>query len=306
MFADLGLAVVDEQHRFGVRQRAVLRRKGRNPHVLVMTATPIPRSLALTLYGDLDVSVIREMPSGRLPIRTRWVPAEKRTPAYEFVAKQIAQGRQAFIIFPLIEESETLEVRAAKSEFDRLRKEVFPQLKVDLLHGRLTSRQKEKVMRAFAAGETDILVSTPVVEVGIDVPNAAVMMIESAERFGLAQLHQFRGRVGRGEHQSYCLLLSDSAQAAENERLRILEEERDGFALAEKDLALRGPGEFFGTRQAGVPALKVAQLSDLSTLELARNEAKKLFEADPTLNQPRHAGLAKRVSEFWRVESELS
>ena len=172
-FADLGLAVVDEQHRFGVRQRAVLRRKGRNPHVLVMTATPIPRSLALTLYGDLDVSVIREMPSGRLPIRTRWVPAEKRTPAYEFVAKQIAQGRQAFIVFPLIEESETLEVRAAKSEFDRLRKEVFPQLKVDLLHGRLTSRQKEKVMRAFAAGETDILVSTPVVEVGIDVPNAS-------------------------------------------------------------------------------------------------------------------------------------
>ena len=161
-------------------------------------------------------------------------------------------------------------------------------------------------MRAFAAGETDILVSTPVVEVGIDVPNAAVMMIESAERFGLAQLHQFRGRVGRGEHQSYCLLLSDSAQAAENERLRILEEERDGFALAEKDLALRGPGEFFGTRQAGLPALKVAQLSDLSTLELARNEAKKLFEADPTLNQPRHTGLAKRVSEFWRVESELS
>ena len=222
-----------------------------------MTATPIPRSLALTLYGDLDVSVIREMPSGRLPIRTRWVPAEKRTPAYEFVAKQIAQGRQAFIIFPLIEESETLEVRAAKSEFDRLRKEVFPQLKVDLLHGRLTSRQKEKVMRAFAAGETDILVSTPVVEVGIDVPNASVMMIESAERFGLAQLHQFRGRVGRGEHQSYCLLLSDSAQATENERLRILEEERDGFALAEKDLALRGPGEFFGTRQAGLPALKV-------------------------------------------------
>ena len=306
VFADLGLAVVDEQHRFGVRQRAVLRRKGRNPHVLVMTATPIPRSLALTLYGDLDVSVIREMPSGRLPIRTRWVPAEKRTQAYEFVAKQIAQGRQAFIIFPLIEESETLEVRAAKSEFDRLQKEVFPQLKVDLLHGRLTSRQKEKVMRAFAAGETDILVSTPVVEVGIDVPNAAVMMIESAERFGLAQLHQFRGRVGRGEHQSYCLLLSDSAQAAENERLRILEEECDGFALAEKDLALRGPGEFFGTRQAGLPALKVAQLSDLSTLELARNEAKKLFETDPTLEEPQHVGLAKRVAKFWRVESELS
>ncbi len=306
VFHDLGLAVVDEQHRFGVRQRAVLRRKGRNPHVLVMTATPIPRSLALTLYGDLDVSVIREMPKGRLPIATRWVPSEKRVPANGFVAKQIEQGRQAFIIFPLIEESESLEVRAAKTEFERLQKEVFPQFTLGLLHGRLTSRQKEKAMRAFAEGETDILVSTPVVEVGIDVPNATVMMIESAERFGLAQLHQFRGRVGRGEHKSYCLLLSDSANAAENERLRILEEQRDGFALAEKDLELRGPGEFFGTRQAGLPALKVAKLSDLSTLELARTEAKQLFAGDPRLQAPQHAGLAKRVSEFWHVESELS
>lgn len=305
-FDDLGLAVVDEQHRFGVRQRAVLRRKGRNPHVLVMTATPIPRSLALTLYGDLDVSVLREMPTGRLPITTRWVPVEKRAAAYGFVAKQIAAGRQAFIIFPLIEESETLEVRAAKSEFDRLRKEVFPQLKVDLLHGRLTSRQKEKAMRAFAEGETDILVSTPVVEVGIDVPNATIMMIESAERFGLAQLHQFRGRVGRGEHKSYCMLLSDSANAEDNERLRVLEEQRDGFALAEKDLMLRGPGEFFGTRQAGLPALKVAKLSDLATLELARKEAQKLFDADPTLGAPQHAGLAQRVAKFWHIESEFS
>ena len=306
VFGDLGLAVVDEQHRFGVRQRGVLRRKGRNPHVLVMTATPIPRSLALTLYGDLDVSTIRELPGGRLPISTRWVPVEKRGAAYGFVAEQIAQGRQAFIIFPLIEESETLEVRAAKGEFKRLQEEVFPQLTVGLLHGRLTSRQKEKVMRAFASGETDILVSTPVVEVGIDVPNATVMMIESAERFGLAQLHQFRGRVGRGEHQSYCLLLSDSAHAEENERLRILEEQRDGFALAEKDLMLRGPGEFFGTRQAGLPALKVAKLSDLATLELARKEAKALFAADPRLSVPQHAGLAKRVQDFWQVESELS
>lgn len=305
-FSNLGLAVVDEQHRFGVRQRAVLRRKGRNPHVLVMTATPIPRSLALTLYGDLDVSVIREMPTGRLPITTRWVEAEKRSRAYQFVADQVAAGRQAFIIFPLIEESEALEVRAAKSEFDRLQKEVFPQLKVGLLHGRLSSKQKEKAMRAFANGETDILVSTPVVEVGIDVPNATVMMIESAERFGLAQLHQFRGRVGRGEHKSYCLLLSDSANAAENERLRTLEQQRNGFSLAEKDLELRGPGEFFGTRQAGLPALKVAQLSDLKTLELARTEAKKLFDADPSLAAPQHAELAKRVAAFWRVESDLS
>ncbi len=306
VFKDLGLAIVDEQHRFGVRQRAVLRRKGRNPHVLVMTATPIPRSLALTLYGDLDVSVIKEMPQGRLPIATRWVPAEKRTPAYAFVANQIEAGRQAFIVFPLIEESETLEVRAAKGEFRRLQKEVFPHLTVDLLHGRLTSKQKEKVMRAFAAGETDILVSTPVVEVGIDVPNATVMMIESAERFGLAQLHQFRGRVGRGKHKSYCLLLSDSANAAENERIRTLEEQRDGFALAEKDLMLRGPGEFFGTRQAGLPALKVAKLSDLSTLELARKEAQELFVADPTLETPENMGLAQRVADFWHVESELS
>ncbi len=306
VFGNLGLAIADEQHRFGVRQRAVLRRKGRNPHVLVMTATPIPRSLALTLYGDLDVSTIRELPAGRLPIATRWAPQEKRNEVYGFVNKQVAQGRQAFIIFPLIEDSETLQVRAAKSEFKRLQKEVFTQCTVDLLHGRLTSRQKEKVMRAFAAGETDILVSTPVVEVGIDVPNATVMMIESAERFGLAQLHQFRGRVGRGEHKSYCLLLSDSANAVENERLRILEEKRDGFALAEQDLMLRGPGEFFGTRQAGLPALKVAKLSDLATLELARREAKRLFAGDPTLSKPQHAGLAKRVADFWQVESELS
>jgi ATP-dependent DNA helicase RecG len=304
-FPRLGAAIVDEQHRFGVMQRAALRGKGRNPHLLVMTATPIPRTLALTLYGDLDISVIDEMPPGRKPIETRWVAPEERERAYEFLREQVRQGRQAFIICPLIEESEALATRAAVQEFERLSGEVFPELRLGLLHGRLASQKKERVMRDFRDGRLDILVSTAVVEVGVDIPNATVMMVEGADRFGLAQLHQLRGRVGRSDVQSYCLLLSDSASGEARERLQLVERNQDGFALAEADLRLRGPGEFFGTRQSGLPDLKVAQLSDVPLIELARAEAARLLESDADLTRPEHAALAGEVARLWeRVTAE--
>src|SRR5581483_2253615 len=238
-FNNLGLAVVDEQHRFGVEQRQSLRQKGFNPHLLVMTATPIPRTLGLTLYGDLDISIIDEMPPGRQPVKTKWFGPEERARAYDFIRRQVTEGRQAFVICPLIEESEKVEVRAATAEYERLRRIVFPQFTLGLLHGKLKNREKDEVMQLFARNEVQILVSTSVVEVGIDVPNATVMAIEGAERFGLAQLHQFRGRVGRGQHQSYCVLLSDSPAAELNPRLRAIEETHSGFRLAEIDLELR-------------------------------------------------------------------
>jgi ATP-dependent DNA helicase RecG len=288
--------VVDEQHRFGVLQRSALREKGEAAHLLVMTATPIPRTLALTLYGDLDVSVIDELPPGRKPIKTVVIESGERNQAYNFVYEQIRQGRQAFIICPLVEESETLEVRAATVEFERLRTEVFPQLSLALLHGRMSSAQKDEVMAGFRDHLYDILVSTAVVEVGIDVPNANIIMIEGAERFGLAQLHQFRGRVGRGEAQSYCLLLSDSGSAEARERLRLMEEHGDGFKLAEEDLRLRGPGEYFGTRQSGLPELKVARLTDTLVLDAARRDASALLEADPALADEQHRALAAAVA----------
>jgi len=305
-FPQLGLCVVDEQHRFGVMQRAELRSKGTRPHVLVMSATPIPRTLALTLYGDLDLSILNELPPGRIEIKTRSLGPEYRERAYDFVRKQTAEGRQAFIICPLIEESEAIEAKAAVTEYKRLSQSVFPDLRLGLLHGRLNGAEKEKVMRRFRNGETDILVSTPVVEVGVDVPNATVMLIEGADRFGLAQLHQFRGRVGRGQHQSYCILLTESPSAEAEERLKILETTKDGFELAEKDLMLRGPGEFFGTRQSGLPDLKMARLSDAVILELARKEAIELFHADPYLKQPEHRLLAREVGRLWETEGEAS
>ena len=305
-FRNLGLAVIDEQHRFGVRQRAALRQKGYNPHVLVMSATPIPRTLALTIYGDLDISVIDELPPGWKEIKTKWLMPRERERAYSFVRSQIEKGRQAFIICPLIEESEKVEAKAAVEEYERLRKEVFPDLRLGLLHGRMKAEEKEAVMAAFKRGELDILVSTPVVEVGIDVPNATVMLIEGADRFGLAQLHQFRGRVRRGKHQSYCLLLAESPSAEGQERLRAIESIQDGFALAEKDLELRGPGEFFGTRQSGLPDLKLARLSDVRILEQARAEAQALFREDPDLSKPEHRLLARKLEEFWKGEGDLS
>jgi ATP-dependent DNA helicase RecG len=304
-FAQLGFVVVDEQHRFGVRQRGALRRKGYNPDVLVMTATPIPRTLALSIYGDLDISVINELPPGRQRIKTYWVAPQNRHLAYEFVRKQVRGGRQAFIICPLVEDSDKIEARSATAEYERLQRQ-FPDLRLALLHGRMPPKEKEAVMSAFGQGHTDVLVSTAVVEVGIDVPNSTIMLIEGADRFGLSQLHQFRGRVGRGEHQSYCLLLSDSADAENNPRLKVVVENHDGFALAEEDLKLRGPGEFFGTRQSGLPDLKVAKLSDVEVLEAARRQAQRIFDEDPQLRAPEHAALAALMEQFWRSAAEAA
>lgn len=297
-FHNLAIAVVDEQHRFGVMQRSALRQKGASPHLLVMTATPIPRTLALTLYGDLDISVLDELPPGRQEIRTKWVSPRQRPKAYDFVRKQVSEGRQAFIICPLIDESEVLDTRAATKEYERLSQEVFPDLSLGLLHGRLSAGEKDQVMESFRKGELQVLVSTPVVEVGIDIPNATVMMVEGAERFGLSQLHQFRGRVGRGPEKSYCLLLTDKPSAEVRERLSLMESTNDGFELAEEDLRLRGPGEFFGTRQSGLPDMRMARLSDMPLLELAREEASRLFSDDPELRDPEHQALSKELVRF--------
>jgi len=301
-FYRLGLAVVDEQHRFGVTQRAALRQKSFNPHVLVMTATPIPRTLALTLYGDLDLSVIDQLPPGRQVVKTKWLKPVQRESAYAFIHHQVAEGRQAFIICPFVEESEVIAAKAAVVEYEHLSREVFPDLHLGLLHGRMSAVEKDKVMRRFRSGELDILVSTPVVEVGIDVPNATVMLVESADRFGLSQLHQFRGRVGRGQEQSYCLLLAENPSEIARERLDIIEKIQDGFELAEEDLRLRGPGEFFGTRQSGLPDLRMAKLSDVPLLELARSEAIRLFQIDPGLEKPEHHLLAKELARVWPAE----
>lgn len=298
-YHNLGLVVIDEQHRFGVAQRASLRQKGHNPHVLVMTATPIPRTLALTIYGDLDISTIDELPPGRKEIITQWMNPLERERAYEFVRARVRESQQAFIICPLIEESENIEAKAAVDEHRRLQEEVYPDLRLGLLHGRMTSDEKELVMRQFYQGELDILVCTPVVEVGIDVPNATVMLIEEADRFGLAQLHQFRGRVGRGDQQSYCLLLADSPSDAGIQRLQVVTRTQDGFKLADEDLAMRGPGEFFGTRQSGLPDLKVARLGDVRVLEEARAVALEVFQEDPELELPKNRLLGTRVEEFW-------
>jgi ATP-dependent DNA helicase RecG len=295
---NLGLAVIDEQHRFGVEQRGSLRQKGFNPHLLVMTATPIPRTLGLTIYGDLDISVIDEMPPGRQPIKTKWFGPDERQKAYSWMRRQVQDGRQAFVICPLIEESEKMEVRAATAEYERLRRLIFPEFQLGLLHGRLKNREKDEVMQAFARNEVQILVSTSVVEVGIDVPNATVMAIEGAERFGLAQLHQFRGRVGRGEHQSYCMLLSDSPASELNPRLRAIEETQSGFRLAEIDLELRGPGELFGKRQSGLLELKVAKLTDVEVIEESRRTASNLLERDPGLQTA--PALSRKLNTFWQ------
>jgi ATP-dependent DNA helicase RecG len=299
-FKNLGLAVVDEQHRFGVAQRAALRGKGGNPHLLVMTATPIPRTLALTVYGDLDVSVLDEMPPGRLPIDTRVIYINERERAYAFIRKQIAEGRQAFIICPLVEESDRIEAKAAVEEHERLQKHVFPDLKLALLHGRMKADEKDDVMESFRRGESHILVSTSVVEVGVDIRNASVMLVEGANRFGLAQLHQFRGRVGRGEYPSYCLLISESDPRAPDVRLKAMEETQDGFVLAEKDLEIRGPGEFLGTRQSGFGELSMAKLTDLPLIALARKESDAVFADDPNLQKAEHKLLDERLAEFWK------
>jgi ATP-dependent DNA helicase RecG len=308
-FKDLQFAVIDEQHRFGVEQRAELRSKGTNPHLLVMSATPIPRSLALTVYGDLDLSVMDEMPAGRQPVNTHVLRPQERERAYTLVRGQIKDGRQAFIIYPLVEESEKLEdLRAAVDDYEVLSKEIFPDLKLGLLHGRMKPDEKDGTMLMFRDKQYDILVSTTVVEVGVDVPNATVMLIEGADRFGLAQLHQLRGRVGRGSQQSYCLLIPTHEDAAENERLLAMAQTNDGFVLAELDLKQRGPGEFLGTRQSGYgTALRMASITDVVLIEKARAQAQKLFDQDADLQKPEHALLAETLQRFWgAAKSDVS
>jgi ATP-dependent DNA helicase RecG len=305
-FKDLALVVIDEQHRFGVEQRRTLRDKGYNPHLLVMTATPIPRSLELTIWGHVDVSVLDEMPPGRQVIQTRVLVPRERGRAYTFIESQIEQGRQAFIIYPLVEASDKIEARAAVDEYARLQKDVFPNLRLGLLHGRMRSEEKDAVMGQFAAGKLDILIATSVVEVGIDVPNASVMLIDGAERFGLAQLHQFRGRVGRGPHQSYCLLLAAGGSDEAHERLQAVEATNDGFALAEKDLQMRGPGEFLGTQQSGFPEMPMAAFADMRLLHEVREAAMRLLDRDPELSLPEHRLLRERVAGFWEDTGELN
>lgn len=297
-FHNLALVIIDEQHRFGVNQRAALadHHKESIPHLLSMTATPIPRTLGLTIWGDLDLSLIKEMPKGRKNIITKIVPPNKREWTYEFIKYEIKKGRQAFVVCPLIEESDKLETKAAKKEYERLKIEIFPDLRIGLIHGRLKSKEKEKVMADFLNKNLDILVSTPVVEVGIDIPNAVVMMIEGADRFGLASLYQFRGRVGRSEYQSYCFLLTDSASGKTNERLKEIELAQNGFDLAERDLELRGPGDFIGVRQSGLPDLAMASLSDLKLIEETREAAKDLLRRDPQMLK--FPLLLKRLEEF--------
>jgi ATP-dependent DNA helicase RecG len=298
-FDDLQLTIIDEQHRFGVDQRAALRSKGENPHLLVMTATPIPRSLALTVYGDLDLTVMDEMPPGRQAIDTHILFPRERERAYTLIHKQLDAGHQAFIIYPLVEESENSDSKAAVAEQARLQEEVFANHKVGLLHGRLKPDEKDEVMRQFREGKYHILVSTSVVEVGVDVPNATVMVIEGANRFGLSQLHQFRGRVGRGEDKSYCLLIPETDDAAENERLQAMTETNDGFVLAERDLEQRGPGQFLGTRQSGYSQLRMASITDVRLIEKAREQAQEFMKKYPKLKQERHQLLAATLENFW-------
>ncbi len=282
-FRRLGLAIVDEQHRFGVLQRLKLFEKGVHPDVLVMTATPIPRTLALTVYGDLDVSVIDEMPPGRKPIKTSHVTEDQIERVYSFVKRQIESGRQAYVVYPVIEESETQAVKAAQKMYEHMSTRVFPDMRVGLLHGKLKSSEKEAVMDTFKRGGISILVATTVIEVGVDVPNATVMVIEQAERYGLAQLHQLRGRVGRGGEQSYCILVTGKLNETARDRIRTMVDSSDGFYIAEMDMKLRGPGEFFGTRQSGLPALHIANIiRDHDVLEAARNEAIAYIENPPS------------------------
>jgi ATP-dependent DNA helicase RecG len=295
-FKNLGLIVIDEQHKFGVSQRTLLTKKGISPDILIMTATPIPRTLAMTLYGDLDISLIRELPPGRKKIETLLYNLSERSGAYDFVKKQVLEGRQVYIVYPIIEESETLELSSAKKMFKEFSEEIFKEFKVGLLHGRVKKEEQELTMRLFRDGKLDILVATTILEVGIDVPNATVMMIEHADRFGLSQLHQMRGRVGRGAHASFCLLVSDAETEEAQARLGAFVKETDGFKIAEEDLKLRGPGEFFGDRQHGLVQLKIANpLTQMHLLKAAREEAIKLIETDPKLLDRNHQELRRQL-----------
>ena len=304
-YRDLGLVVTDEQHRFGVDQRAALSAKGENPHLLVMSATPIPRTLALMIYGDLDVSILNELPPGRQKIDTFAVPSSYHPRIYAFLRKLVAEGRQVYIVCPMVAENDELpdERKAVTAYAAHLQEEIFPDLRVVPIHGKMKPREKDAVMRAFAAHEIDVLVSTTVIEVGVDVPNAALMLIENAECFGLSQLHQLRGRVGRGQHKSYCVLVSDNKGEENKARLKVMSSTSDGFAIAEEDLKLRGPGDFFGSRQHGLPSLRVADLScDLALLHETQSAAGQLLAADPELRD--HPLLKSRVELLFALNAD--
>lgn len=304
-FSRLGLVITDEQHRFGVRQRVKLREKGENPNVLVMTATPIPRTLSVILYGDLDVSIIDELPPGRQQTVTRCLKSEKRGECYDFVEQQLKQGRQAYVVTPLIEESETLDAKSAEQVAAELKKR-FRGYSVELIHGAMSQDEKDRIMEFFSRGETDVLVATVVIEVGINVPNATVIVIENSERFGLAQLHQLRGRVGRGSHRSYCFLILDGGSEIAEKRGQIMEASSDGFFIAEEDLKLRGPGEIFGTRQHGLPDLAITDLSKhMKILEQAKEEAKAMLANDPALDAPEHSALRRRITKLFGEDLTL-
>lgn len=308
-FNNLGIVVTDEQHRFGVRQRAKLSSKGSNPDILVMTATPIPRTLALILYGDLDISIIDELPPGRQPIDTRAFESKKRDFIYtNFIRDEITKGRQVYVVCPLVEESEAIEAKAAEDLRDELKEKYFSDLNVEVLHGKMKPSLKDKIMNDFKNNKIQILVSTTVIEVGVNVPNATLMIIENAERFGLAQLHQLRGRVGRGSHKSHCILIYSSKTNVCKERMEIMEETNDGFRISEKDLEIRGPGEFFGTRQHGIPELKVANIfKHIKVLKLAQEESKNIFREDKNLNKKEHILLKKEMIEkFSNINKEIS
>jgi ATP-dependent DNA helicase RecG len=307
-FKRLGLGVVDEQHRFGVMQRARLKRKGTVPDLLVMTATPIPRTLAMTLYGDMEVSVLDELPPGRGPITTRVYREKDRGAVYRMVGEEIAKGRQAYVVYPLVEESEQLDLRDATQGVQRLQREIFPDYRVGLIHGRMKGEEKEEVMGAFRKEAIQILVATTVIEVGIDCPNVTAMVVEHAERFGLSQLHQLRGRIGRGAYPSVCLLLAAPRFGREAwRRLKVMEETLDGFRIAEEDLAIRGPGEFLGVRQWGLPDLRVANLiRDVRLLQQARREAFALIDQDPQLGREEHRSLVEAVRGKWQGRLELA
>ena len=324
-YADLGLVITDEQHRFGVAQRAALSAKARQPpHVLVLSATPIPRTLSLVIYGDLDVSVIDELPPGRTPVKTYVVGEDKRQRMYGFVRKLVGEGRQAYIVCPAVEEVENQkteredfwnittpyqqgeELKAATTYAEYLQTQVFPDLRVGLVHGKMKPREKDAVMTAFAGGELDVLVSTTVIEVGVDVPNAALMVVENADRFGLSQLHQLRGRVGRGKHQSYCVLVTSTRNPDSRARLKVLTKTTDGFQIAEEDLKLRGPGDFFGQRQHGLPQLRIADLAgDMRVLKEAQLAAQELLERDPGLKRPEHALLLKQIHRLFEQHGDM-
>jgi ATP-dependent DNA helicase RecG len=307
-FHRLGLAIIDEQHKFGVVQRGLLKKKGGNPDVLVMTATPIPRTLAMTIYGDLDVSIIDEMPPGRMPVETKVFPESARAKVYRIVEEEVRKGRQAFVVYPLVEESEKLDLRDATRMAQHLQKEVFPDFRIGLLHGRMKSDEKEAIMMEFKEGRIQILVATTVIEVGIDIPNASAMVVEHAERFGLSQLHQLRGRIGRGRYPSRCILLAQYRSSEEAKgRLRAMEKTTDGFKIAEEDLGLRGPGEFFGIRQSGLPDFRVAHIiRDTPILIEARKEAFRLIQEDPEMVHPSHAGVKDILIKRWKGKMELA